>query len=142
MRIHASCAARGGAGLLVTGPAGSGKSDLVLRLLDLGFVLVADDQVVITEGVARAPPALLGLLEVRGLGILRVAHLDSARLCLVVRLVAGGAGARLPEPRRDETLGLPVIEMDPFQASAAQRVAMAFGCATGAVAQVAGAFAA
>jgi HPr kinase/phosphorylase len=85
---------------------------------------------------------LQGLLEVRGLGILRLTHLASARLHLLVRLMPAGAGARLPAPQRDATLGLPVITIDPWQASAPQRVAMALDCATGAVAQLAGAFAA
>src|SRR6516162_9304950 len=80
MQIHASCAARDGAGVLLLGPPGSGKSDLALRLLDCGFMLVADDRVEVEGGVARPPPALAGLLEVRGLGILRLPYLQSARL--------------------------------------------------------------
>ena len=67
MQIHGSCAARDGAAVLLLGPSGSGKSDLALRLLDRGFLLVADDQVLIEDGVARAPPPLAGLLELRGL---------------------------------------------------------------------------
>src|SRR4051812_30268500 len=63
MKIHGSCAARDGAGVLFLGPPGSGKSDLLLRLLDRGFVLVADDRVEIDGGVARAPETLSGLLE-------------------------------------------------------------------------------
>ena len=63
MQIHASCAARDGAGVLLLGPPGSGKSDLVLRLLDRGFTLVADDRVVIEDGHASAPAALAGLLQ-------------------------------------------------------------------------------
>ena len=69
MLMHASCAGREDKGILLTGPPGSGKSDLLLRLLDRGFMLVADDQVDIgADGLARAPDSLAGLLEVAGLG--------------------------------------------------------------------------
>jgi HPr kinase/phosphorylase len=139
MQIHASCAARDGAGVLLLGPPGSGKSDLVLRLLDRGWMLIADDRVEIENGVARPPPALAGLLEVRGLGILRLPHLPEARLVLAVEL---GSAARLPAPGRHPTLDLPLLTIDPAAASAPQRVALALDCALGRIAQLAGAFAA
>jgi HPr kinase/phosphorylase len=138
MQIHASCAARDAAGVLLTGPAGSGKSDLLLRLLDRGFVLVADDRVEVEDGMASAPAALAGLLEVRGLGLLRLPHLPSARLALAVEL--GRPAERLPAPARCPGLGLPLVVLDAFAASAAQRVALALDCAQGRLRQAAGAF--
>ncbi len=138
MLVHGSCAARADAGVLLVGPPGSGKSDLVLRLLARGYVLVADDQVAITDGIARPAAALAGLLEVRGLGIVRLAHAPEARLRLLVRL--GPAAARLPEPETE--LGLPVIHVDPAGASAAERIDLGLDCALGRVTQLAGAFAA
>ena len=137
MQFHASCAARGESGVLVLGPSGSGKSDLVLRLLNHGFMLVADDRVEVADGVARPPPALAGLLEVRGLGIVRLPHRAAARLTLAVEL---GVGARLPEPVAHPALGIPVVRVDPEAASAPERVALALDCAEGRVGQVAGAF--
>jgi HPr kinase/phosphorylase len=139
MQIHASCAAREGAGVLLLGPPGCGKSDLVLRLLDRGFMLVADDRVDIENGMARPPAALAGLLEVRGLGIMRLPHLAETRLVLAVEL---GGGCRLPAPARHPTLDLPMLTIDPAAASAAQRVVLALDCALGRIAQLAGAFAA
>lgn len=139
MQIHASCAARDGAGVLLLGPPGSGKSDLVLRLLDRGFDLVADDQVVVEDGVASAPARLCGLLEVRGLGVVRLPYAPAARLAMAVALEAGGD--RLPLPDRHAALGLPLIRLDPACPSAAQRVALALDCALGRVRQEAGAFA-
>ncbi len=127
-RLHASCAARGGAGVLLLGPPGSGKSDLVLRLLDRGFLLVADDQVRIENGDASAPELLLGLLEVRGLGLLRVPYAASAKLALVVRL---GTADRLPQPTCYADLDLPMIDLDPWPASAAQRVELALDAVQG-----------
>jgi HPr kinase/phosphorylase len=124
---------------LLLGPSGVGKSDLLLRLLDHGFMLVADDRVEIEDGMARPAAGLAGLLEVRGLGILRLPHLAPVRLRLVVAL--GEQGARLPEPARHASLDLPQISLDPTAASAAARVALALACACGGVTQHAGAFA-
>jgi HPr kinase/phosphorylase len=139
MQMHGSCAAREGAGVLLLGPPGAGKSDMVLRLLDYGFVLVADDRVDIEDGIARPPAGLAGLLEVRGLGILRLPHDTSVRLRLAVNLCSGGA--RLPEPARHEGLDLPMIVIDPARITAARQVALALDCALGRLTQVAGAFA-
>jgi len=143
MHLHASCAARRGPdgfeAVLVQGPSGAGKSDFVLRLIDAGFLLVADDQVRVEAGIASAPAALAGLLEVRGLGIFRLPYLPSAKLRLVIRLSA--PPARLPEPETDAELGLPVITLDPASPSAAARAALALDAACGRVTQLAGAFA-
>lgn len=142
MQLHASCAARDAHGVLLLGPPGSGKSDLLLRLLDRGFALVADDRVEVENGVATAPAALAGLVEARGLGILRLPYQASARLALAVALAPGsGSGLRLPEPARDPRLGVPSIALDPWLASAPLRVSLALDCALGRVSQTAGAFA-
>ncbi|WP_227321131.1 HPr kinase/phosphorylase [Acidisoma silvae] len=139
--MHASCAARDGLGILLTGAPGSGKSDLLLRLLDRGFDLVADDQVTIgDDGMARPPAALAGLIEVRGLGIMRLPFVPSARPVLVAELTAQPVD-RLPQPRRDKVLDLPAIAVDPRPASAAQRLALAFEVVTGRASQHSGAFA-
>lgn len=137
MQVHGSCAARAGAGVLLIGPPGAGKSDLLLRLLDRGFVLVADDRVEVEAGVAASPSGLAGLLEIRGLGILRLPFLARARLALVVRLAA--EVPRLPEPRGSEW-GLPELLVNPRPASAALLVEHALDLALGRVSAVAGAF--
>ena len=139
MQIHASCVCRDGAGVLLLGPSGCGKSDLVLRLLECGFVLVADDRVDIADGIASAPEALAGLLEVRGLGILQLSHVKQSRLVLAVSL--SGVGERLPEPDCHAVLDLPLMTIDPSAASATARVSRALDCALGHTAQIAGAFA-
>ena len=139
MQIHGSCASRDGDGVLLIGPPGAGKSDLVLRLLARGFDLVADDRVDIANGIARPVPALVGLLEVRGLGIVRLRHVAAARLALVVQL--GDPAERLPMPIRHDGLELPMTRLDAMAASAPERVSLALDCVLGRVEQVAGAFA-
>ncbi|HVB69136.1 MAG TPA: hypothetical protein VNE67_14905 [Acetobacteraceae bacterium] len=137
--LHASCVCRDGAAVLLLGPPGAGKSDLALRLLARGFALVADDRVMIEAGLARPPPALAGLLEVRGLGIVRLDHVASAPVALAVELAPP---ERMPVPRVAAGLGVPVVTVDPRAASAPEVVALALDCALGRVSQVAGAFAA
>jgi HPr kinase/phosphorylase len=138
MQVHGSCAAREGAGVLLMGPPGSGKSDLVLRLLSRGFDLIADDRVDITDGIASAPAALAGMLEVRGLGVMHMPHRQQARLALVVDL--GPLPPRMPSPGRHATLDLPQVGIDARAASAPERVALALDCAMGRVVQHVGAF--
>ncbi len=137
MQIHASCAARTGEAVLVLGPSGSGKSDLILRLIDRGFELVADDRVDIENGLARPPHALAGMLEVRGLGLIRLPYRAPARVRLAVEL--SGGTDRLPQPARHDVLDVPLIRLDPFHASAPQRVELALDCALGRLAMAAGA---
>jgi HPr kinase/phosphorylase len=101
VNIHASCVVIGKAGVLLLGKSGSGKSDLALRLIDQGAVLVADDRTLVwvEKGAlhARAPSTIKGLLEIRGLGIVTMKVRTKAKIALVVRL--GKEGARLPAPR-------------------------------------------
>ena len=124
--------------MLLTGPPGSGKSDLLLRLLARGFLLVADDRVDISGLVAQPPATLAGLLEVRGLGIMRLPYQPSAPLVLVVEL--SSSPPRLPEPARHPMLDLPLLRLDAAQPSAPERLALALDCVLGRVTQLAGAF--
>ncbi|MFC7475080.1 HPr kinase/phosphorylase [Dankookia sp. GCM10030260] len=148
MLLHASSVARGGEAVLLLGPPGSGKSDLVLRLIDRGWRLVADDQVAVTAEAgllcAAPPPALRGLLEVRGLGIFRdLAVAAPAPLRLVARLVPRAEIARLPEPETwmEAGIALPAIRLDGFAASATAALGLALDAALGLARQQAGAFA-
>lgn len=151
MLLHASAVARGSDSVLLLGPPGSGKSDLALRLIREGWTLVADDQCTLRleDGGAlraEAPPALRGLLEVRGLGIF--AGLDvagpNAVLRLAVRLVGRDAVPRLPVPAvwtGPDGASLPEVALNAAAASATAKVALALDAALGRIAQKAGAFA-
>ena len=132
--IHATSVLIAGAGVLIRGPSGSGKSDLALRLIDAGARLVADDQTEVTRSgatlVARAPAAIAGKLEVRGLGIVAVDAAPSAVLALAVDLVDPAAVERLPAEATTEILGLPLpmLYLAPFEASAPAKLRMAVAC--------------
>lgn len=137
---HGTCIAIDGAGVLIRGRPGAGKSDLALRLIDEGARLVADDRVCLSlrggAVIARAPDALKGMIEVNGIGLIRVDadHLaDEAALALVVDLVAGGEVVRLPEPGTEAVMGveLPRIGLLPFEASAPAKLRLAAGRGTG-----------
>jgi HPr kinase/phosphorylase len=138
-RLHGSCVSKDGNAVLVLGPPGSGKSDLALRLLSHGFDLVADDQVDVADGIASSPAEIAGLLEVRGVGVVRLPYQIRAHLALIVEL--DGRSDRLPIPHRHPELALPVVRIDAFTVSAPDKVALALNCAIGRVSQVAGAFA-
>lgn len=120
-----------GWGVLLRGKSGSGKSDLALRLIGDGAMLVADDQIrlILSEGLvhASAPEAIAGLLEVRGVGIVPMASRKQAPLALIVDLVPREEVPRLPDARTETILGLdlPVLDLDPFEASAVQKVKVA-----------------
>jgi HPr kinase/phosphorylase len=129
--VHATAVAIDGRAVLLRGPPGCGKSDLALRLIDGGAPLIADDQARLfrREGhiLVRAPATIAGLIEVRGVGILRLDPLDEVRLALVVDLVPAGQIERLPEPRFETILGLaiPLLALAPFEASAAAKLRFA-----------------
>lgn len=129
--------------MLLLGPSGSGKSDLVLRLMERGWDLVADDQVVLEDLAVSAPAALRGMLEVRGLGIFEgLAVADDAALALVVDLVGSGVAARLPTPAAWAPAGVPRVALHAFEAAACEKVGWALAAARGRMRQRAGAFAA
>ena len=121
--VHATTVAIGGRAILLRGVSGSGKSDLALRLIDAGALLVADDQSELYRDgeavLARSPAPIAGLIEARGIGILRVGSLASARLSLIAELVSPEAVERLPERCSETILGvaIPLVAVAPFEAS-------------------------
>jgi serine kinase of HPr protein (carbohydrate metabolism regulator) len=135
--VHATTVAIGARAVLLRGPSGAGKSDLALRLIDAGARLVADDRSELRRDrdaiLARAPGTIAGLIEARGIGILRVDSVSDTPLSLIVDLVAPEAVERLPEPRCETILGLsiPLIALAPFEASAPAKLCLALDALAG-----------
>lgn len=75
-----------GKGILLTGESGTGKSEIALELIKRGHQLVADDRVdvkrVHSEIIGVAPQVLIGMLEIRGIGIIDVTKMFGANSVL------------------------------------------------------------
>lgn len=124
--LHASCVAIEGRAVLITGRSGAGKSDLALRLIDRGALLVSDDYTLIQRRAgclsASAPERIAGRIEVRGLGILSHPFIANVP---VAGLVSGSDPViRLPDPQRHRICGvdLPCIALALLEPSAPIKV--------------------
>ncbi|MHA3790439.1 HPr kinase/phosphatase C-terminal domain-containing protein [Sphingomonas sp. YL-JM2C] len=129
--IHASSVMVDGRVVLIAGRSGSGKSDLTLRLIDRGALLVADDYTRV-EGrdgrlIASAPPQIAGRIEVRGVGIVELASAVEGNVALLVDL--DRAVERMPaEPLPTTALdgiAIPTLGLSAFEASAPIKVEQA-----------------
>lgn len=137
MILHAGLIARRALGrwrgVLIEGASGSGKSDLALKALERGWSLVADDRTLIwSDGGrlwGRAPDAIAGLIEARGLGVVAADRLPLSEIALVVRCAVAAELERMPEPAAWSALGigLPLIALAPFEESAAAKLDRASG---------------
>ena len=128
MNIHATCIKVLDKGVLFLGDSGAGKSDLALRMItSFGASLIADDRTELNFSgdsiIASAPANLKGLLEVRGVGIVKFPSADSASVCLAVKLTTEPL-ERLPEKSfyQIDSISLPQIKLNPFEASAPAKI--------------------
>ena len=142
-RLRGTCIAVEGSGVLLRGPSGSGKSDLALRLIDAGGCLVADDYTDLSEVggqlVATAPPKLHGLLEVRGIGIIRLQAIPSATLIACIDLAPIDKIERMPAPEDVQILGVavPRFLVCAAEPSSVVKVALVVRIASGTIMRIA-----
>lgn len=127
---QSTCVAIDGAGVLIEGPPGSGKSSLALALIDRGAQLVGDDSVMLEiiggRLFASPHPNTRGLLEVRNLGLLPFACTPSAPIALV--LVLDGKAPRYLEHVENLViagLALPLIRFWPDGSTLALKAELA-----------------
>lgn len=141
--IHASAALVDGTGVLVRGPSGSGKSALVLALILADRArnrLVADDRTAIRAEagrlVASPPETLVGLIEIRGYGIVRLPHVAAQEIGLVVDFDEPGAVPRMPDrsESRARLLGVEIprltLPIGHFDGASRVRAVLLAGCRT------------
>jgi len=140
--IHANCVAIGDHAVLIIGPSGSGKSDLSLRLIDRGAILVSDDYTRLHRDdatgsiIARPPATIAGRMEVRGLGILAMPYREQAPVALVVALAAEGEPPieRLPLAQQGHALCgqiISLVRLNAMESSAPIKLEYAFRASIG-----------
>ena len=125
--IHVSSVAIEGRAVLIAGRSGAGKSDLALRLIDRGALLVSDDYTFVrrvqNRALASAPERIAGKIEVRGVGIAEMETAQDVPVALHVDL--SGEPVRLPEGKDRITIaGIPIpsLALDGHHASAPLKV--------------------
>lgn len=130
MLVHATTIDIAGLGVLIFGASGAGKSDIALRLIGEGALLVADDQTEVEIVGARlrasTPKRIAGLIEARGVGVVRAPTKLATDLRLAVSLIAAEV-ERMPESRTWSLPGqaeprIPLMELHAFEASSSEKV--------------------
>ena len=125
-------------GIIIKGKSGSGKTSLMLGLLEhaklekLNALLIADDQVFLNVDdeklIASAPENTAGLVELRGYGILKTPHKKSCEIKVVINILQDEKIERMPDEKHYpfETLRLPLIEVPQRHESLAVRIVFAW----------------
>lgn len=128
--LHCSTVAIGGRAVLIEGRSGSGKSDLALRLIDRGALLVSDDYTIARRKgkllLASPPDMIAGKIEVRGLGLIEMDYVADQPVALVVQLF-DVVDRMPPEPELRAIAGIsvPVMKIAPMEGSAPIKVELA-----------------
>lgn len=124
--LHGSAFNFKGAGCLILGASGTGKSRLLAEAMALGAKLVADDRLTLQlmlGMLAVAPvPQLMGIMELRGLGLVKINDFIAKQMIHVVIELDPAADSRLPEAEKRTYLGVevPYLRLPPVpQTSAA-----------------------
>ena len=128
--VHGTAVSINGSGVLLLGPSGSGKSDLALRLIDRGAILICDDRVVVDTDshppTLHQAPNIIGKIEIRGLGIMDLPAVNSISLCLCIML--NKEPERMPNAGETEVIqgvSIAKFSLNAFEASAPIKVELA-----------------
>lgn len=131
---HASAVCLDGQAVMLIGDSGSGKSALALSLIQThGATLIGDDRLLVTaqaDGLYVAPHArLAGLIEMRGLGLLRRDYCQNIKLALVVELVTQDAAPRLAEAAfyHQDGQDVPLLRLHGHDPHTALKIKLALG---------------
>ncbi len=114
-------------GALILGPSGIGKSDLALRAVQAGCVLIADDYTWLWESgghlYGSAPETIAGRMEVRGIGITNEPARKMTRIHLAA-LAQTDPVERMPENEITPLLGIGIatIRVNPREASSVTKL--------------------
>ena len=126
-RLHATCVAIGNAGVIIVGRSGSGKSDLAVRLIDRGAMLVSDDSTHIERRserlIASAPDTIKGKIELFGVGIVEMPTQQDVEVKLIVSL--DEHPTRMPDwggRRQIAGIDVPVLGVAAYEPSAPIKV--------------------
>ncbi|QAY79176.1 HPr kinase/phosphorylase [Sphingosinicella sp. BN140058] len=124
--VHASTVAIRGRAVLIAGRSGSGKSDLALRLIDRGAILVSDDYTRLCASGstlhASAPEQIAGKFEIRGIGIVEQPTIADAPVALVVDLDRDPERMPAAVTRSFCGIEIPLIGLSALEASAPIKV--------------------
>ena len=129
--IHSTAISLNGDGILIKGPSGSGKTDLALRLIESGGKLISDDQVIIKRKAKRlflsSPKELNGLMQLSGIGIVKVDYVQNIPLELVVKLQPYKNLDPFPINKEEiiKDLSIPVLSLYSFAVSATAKIKIA-----------------
>ena len=121
--ILAAGVAVNGRGVLIECREGDARIGLALRMIDRGAALVADSQTVcLRQGqqlLASAPAGAAGRIEVRGLGVVAMPHVERVPVELLIVLL--DAGPRFPDDKRTRSIAgieIPVLALGADDAAA------------------------
>lgn len=130
--VQAACVAVNGRAVLIESRTDEARTDLTLRMIDRGAVLVADDCTVCVRQsgalLASAPAAARGRIEVRGLGIVDMSYAERVPVDLLVVLL--DSPPRFPEDQRTRRIAgidVPVLPLAVLDPSAPIKVELAVG---------------
>ena len=126
--MHSTAISLNGDGILIKGPSGSGKTDLALRLIESGGKLISDDQVVIKKKAKKlflsSPKELDGLMQLSGIGIVKVDYVENIPLELVVKLQPFKVLDPFPINKQEviEGFSIPALNLYSFSISATAKI--------------------